>query len=211
MENQVWSHLKCKLPNCHMVCGGKDAGDSRWVIFLEAGGGYGSLQGGSESQGGADSLSGHGGSGVSMAIAFGLATIAMDMCPSPKIFLDKSIKPGERSGGAGSGGHSGGAGTWGRSLGAGTWGYSWGAGTGADLRGVSTGADLHGAGTGGMGPGEAGTRGCCRGVCSGARLQRIPSYATSTQRGTWMAAGSGRQAWAANGSGLAWAANGTFS
>ncbi len=94
MENQVWSHLKCKLPNCHMVCGGKDAGDSRWVIFLEAGGGYGSLQGGSESQGGADSLSGHGGSGVSMAILFGLATIAMDMCPSPKIFLDKSIKPG---------------------------------------------------------------------------------------------------------------------
>ncbi len=47
----------------------------------------------------------HGGSGVSMAIAFGLATIAMDMCPSPKIFLDKSIKPGERSGGPGSGGH----------------------------------------------------------------------------------------------------------
>ncbi len=83
-----------------------------------------SLQGGSERQGGAGSSRGHGGSGVSVALAFGLATMAMDICPPPKIVLGKSMKSWVCSGGVGSGGRLGGVGSGGRSGGVSSGGRS---------------------------------------------------------------------------------------
>ncbi len=100
------------------------------------------------------------------------------------------------------------SGTWGRSRGVGSGGCCQGAGSGVRWRGAGSGVHWRGAGS------RTGTGGFGRGAGSGAGLQLIPSYATSNPRDTCASVGGLNfpanivLEWAANGGGLALAANG---